>query len=252
MANQNSKKKTNSQNKKTNTNKANTNNKKVVTKNNKKKEEKVVVKNEVKEVKQKKVENKKKVTIPKKEIVAKEVVNETKTVEKGKKSFELTPKQRDIILILLVVVLLIVALVVTSNRTPKLDIELPIALEGTAGFNEITYSEYLEKMEEKVPFLVVIVKDGCGYCEMYEPILEEVAGEYNLPINYINLTNLTEEEYNDLSKSNSYLRTNQWGTPTTLFMYGTTVVDSIGGYVEKDSFVSFIETNFKVEKNAEE
>ena len=132
-----------------------------------------------------------------------------------------------------------------------LDIELPIALEGTAGFNEITYSEYLEKMEEKVPFLVVIVKDGCGYCEMYEPILEEVAGEYNLPINYINLTNLTEEEYNDLSKSNSYLRTNQWGRPTTLFMYGTTVVDSIGGYVEKDNLVSFIETNFKVEKNEE-
>lgn len=249
MANQNSKKKTNSQNKKTNTNKANTNNKKVVAKNNKKKEEKVVVKNEVKEVKQKKVENKKKVTIPKKEIVAKEVVNETKTVEKGKKSFELTPKQRDIILILLVVVLLIVALVVTSNRTPKLDIELPIALEGTAGFNEITYSEYLEKMEEKVPFLVVIVKDGCGYCEMYEPIVEEVAKEYNVPVNYLNLANLSGEEQTKLNKSNSYLRTKQWGTPTTLFMYKDKVIDSIGQYVDKDELVSFIKENIKVDVN---
>lgn len=199
---------------------------------------------------EKKVETKK--NVEKKEVKVEEITpNVQEKVVKEKKSFSLTSRQKDLILILLVVVLLIVALFVTMKKEPELDIELPIALQGEAGFTEITYSEYEEKMNTEAPFLVVVVRDGCGYCEMYEPILEEVAGEYNLPINYINLTNLTEEEYNDLSKSNSYLRTNQWGTPTTLFMYGTTVVDSIGGYVEKDSLVSFIETNFKVEKNEE-
>lgn len=200
-----------------------------------KKEEKVVTANKKEE---------KVVATPVKE----KIVKEKKDTNSVKKSFKLTSKQRDIVLILLVVVLLVVAAVVTSSRNPKLDIELPVALEGQAGFAEITYAQYEEKMANKNPFLVVIVRDGCHFCEEYEPILKEVAPEYNVPIYYINLSHLTNEEATSLSKSNSYLRTKKWGTPTTLLLYGDAVVDSIGGYVEKDTFVSFLEKNVKVDK----
>lgn len=255
MANQNSK----SKNKK-NTTKASTNSKKVTSNKDVKKDTKVVAKSENKKVEAKKVNNKKveakkdvkkevsKIEVPKFEKKEKEKVQE-KTSSKSK--FSLTAKQKDIILVALVVVLLIVAAIVTGNKDSKVDIELPVALEGDAGFNEITYSNYLEKIDSNEPFLVVIVKDGCGYCEMYEPILKEVADEYNLPINYINLTNLTEEEYNNLAQSNAYLKKNQWGTPTTLFMLGDSVVDSIGGYVDKDKFVDFVKENFVVNEDAE-
>ena len=233
MANNNSKKKTNTNNKKNNTKKVDTS-KKV---------------NEVNNTK--KVETKKEVKIvtPKEEIKVEKVIEtkvaETKT-KKEKKKFELTTVQRDIILVLLVAVLLVMALVLTGKKEPKLDIELPIALEGTAGFNEITYTEYEEKLNTEAPFVVVIKRDGCSYCEMYDPIVTEVANEYNLPISYINLTNLTQEEQTLLSNSNSYLKKEQWGTPTTLFMYGETVVDSIGGYVEKEEFVEFAKENFVI------
>lgn len=255
MANQNSK----SKNKK-NTTKASTNSKKVTSNKDVKKDTKVVAKSENKKVEAKKVNNKKveakkdvkkevsKIEVPKFEKKEKEKVH-VKTSSKSK--FSLTAKQKDIILIALVVVLLIVAAIVTGNKDSKVDIELPVALEGDAGFNEITYSNYLEKIDSNEPFLVVIVKDGCGYCEMYEPILKEVADEYNLPINYINLTNLSEEEYNDLAQSNAYLKKNQWGTPTTLFMLGDSVIDSIGGYVDKDKFVDFVKENFVVNEDAE-
>lgn len=228
MANNNSKKKTNTNNKKNNTKKVDTS-KKI---------------NEVKNTKQ--VETKKEVkkVTPKEEIKVEKVI-ETK-VKKENKKFELTTGQRDIILVLLVAVLLVMALVLTGKKEPKLDIELPIALEGTAGFNEITYAEYEEKLNTEAPFVVVIKRDGCSYCEMYDPIVTEVANEYNLPISYINLTNLTQEEQTLLSNSNSYLKKEQWGTPTTLFMYGETVVDSIGGYVEKEEFVEFAKENFVI------
>ena len=254
MANQNSK----SKNKK-NTTKASTNSKKVTSNKDVKKDTKVVAKSENKKVEAKKVNNKKveakkdvkkevsKIEVPKFEKKEKGKVHE-KTSSKSK--FSLTAKQKDIILIALVVVLLIVAAIVTGNKDSKVDIELPVALEGDAGFNEITYSNYLEKIDSNEPFLVVIVKDGCGYCEMYEPILKEVADEYNLPINYINLTNLSEEEYNNLAQS-AYLKKNQWGTPTTLFMLGDSVIDSIGGYVDKDKFVDFVKENFVVNEDAE-
>ncbi len=198
---------------------------------------------------EKKVETKK--TVKKEEVKVEEITpNVQEKVVKEKKSFSLTSRQKDLILILLVVVLLIVALFVTMKKEPELDIELPIALQGEAGFTEITYSEYEEKMNTEAPFLVVVVRDGCGYCEMYEPILEEVAGEYKIPIYYINMSNLSSEEYTALGTSNSYFKKNQgkWGTPTTLFMYGESVIDSISGYVEKDEFVDFVKENFKVEE----
>ena len=198
---------------------------------------------------EKKVETKK--TVEKEEVKVEEITpNVQEKVVKEKKSFSLTSRQKDLILILLVVVLLIVALFVTMKKEPELDIELPIALQGEAGFTEITYSEYEEKMNTEAPFLVVVVRDGCGYCEMYEPILEEVAGEYKIPIYYINMSNLSSEEYTALGTSNSYFKKNQgkWGTPTTLFMYGKSVIDSISGYVEKDEFVDFVKENFKVEE----
>lgn len=187
----------------------------------------------------------KKVT-PKKEVIKVEKVTEEviTPVVKEKKSFKLTSNQRDVVLVLLVAVVLVIALVLTGGK--KLDIELPIALEGEAGFTEITYSEYAEKLDKEAPFVVVIKRDGCGYCDMYEPIVTEVANEYSLPIYYINMSNLTSEEQSALSTSNSYLRKTQWGTPTTLFMYGKTVVDSIGGYVEKDALVEFVKENFVI------
>lgn len=235
MANNNSKKKTNTNNKKNNTKKVDTS-KKI---------------NEVKNTNTtKKVEKETKKVTPKEEVKIEEVISEkvvTPKVKKEKKNFELTSKQRDIILVLLVAVVLIIALVLTGNK--KLDIELPIALEGEAGFTEITYLEYEEKLNTEAPFVVVIERDGCSYCEKYHPVVENVANQYGLPIYYINLANLTSEEQSSLSTSNTYLKTKQWGTPTTLFMYGNTVVDSIGGYVDEDTFKEFAEENFVVGNN---
>ena len=237
MANKNAKNKTNN-NKKNNTNKKVTNNnqknvnKKVTSKENVKKEN-VKVEQVAKEVK---VEEKK------------AVKEEVKTKEK--KSFSLTSKQKDIILILLVVVLLVVACIVTSTKKEsKVDIELPVAVEGEAGTKTISYTEYEELMNSNKPFLMVIIQDGCGYCQMYEPVVEEVADELGISVNYLNLTNLSSEEGTKLSESNSYLKKNQWGTPTTLFMVGDKVIDSIGQYVEKDDFVDFVEKNIRVDVN---
>lgn len=243
MANKNQK---NNKSKQTNVKKTNNN------KNNDKAKQVNTTKKETAPKKEEKIEKVEKVVEVVEEKKEKTSIPKESTKKETKKEFKLTSKQKDIVLVLLAVVLLVVAFVVTGNKAPKVNIELPVALEGEAGFNEITYSEYEEKMNEEKPFLVIIIKDGCGYCEAYTPIVKEVAEEYNLPIYYINLTNITEEEYTALSKSNSYLKSQQWGTPTTLLMSGNTVVGSISGYVDKDTFVKdMIDKYIKVEDNAE-
>lgn len=158
-------------------------------------------------------------------------------------------KKSDLILIGGVLLVILISFLAFNVKSEK--IEVPVKLEGNPGINEITYSEYEEKINNEETFLVMIVNDGCSYCEMFIPVMTEVANEYSIPVYSLNLANLTSDEYNSLSNSNSYLKRKQWGTPTTLLMQGKTVIDSIGGYVEKENLVSFVKENIVLTSDEE-
>ena len=148
-------------------------------------------------------------------------------------------KKTDFILIALVLVLVAVGVFSRKGTEALEEIEFPLQLTGKTGLNEITYSEYKEMVDKGDAFVVVIERTGCSYCQMYMPLMEEVAKEKKIAVTYINTDNLTEEEFEELSTTNKYLKKNQWGTPTTLLMLGDRIVDSIGGYVEKESIEAF-------------
>ena len=149
-------------------------------------------------------------------------------------------KRTDYILIGVVLMIIAVAVLSTGGTKAEEDLAFPVTLAGEVGLNEITYNQYKDLVKSNEPFIVIIERTGCGYCQMYMPIVEEVAKEKKIAITYINTDNITQDELNELSTTNRYLKKNQWGTPTTLFMAGDRVVDSISGYVEKESFEAFI------------
>lgn len=150
-------------------------------------------------------------------------------------------KKTDFILIGVVLVLIVIGIVSSKGTEALEEIKFPLTLTGEIGSHEITYTQYEDMVNNGEAFIVVIERTGCGYCQKYMPLVEEVANEKKIAINYINTDNLSEEEFNKLSTTNKYLKRNEWGTPTTLFMLGDRVIDSIGGYVEKDSIESFID-----------
>lgn len=165
-------------------------------------------------------------------------------------------KKKDIILIVGVILIVVLAFFVTGGTNAQPVVELPLALSGDeVGSIKIDYSTYKSKVENGENFIIVIERTGCSFCEMYMPVLDNVTNELSIPVYYIDTADLTEDEYYDLNDSNSYLKRNQWGTPTTLLMSGNVVVDSISGYVEKDAFVSeIIDGNIILdqEENSEE
>ena len=150
-------------------------------------------------------------------------------------------KKSDFLLIGIVILIIGLSLFSVKGNETLAAVDYPITLSGESGLNEMTYDQYEKFMNDGNAFIVVIEREGCGYCTMYMPIVKEVAEEKNIPIYYIDIAYLTNEENNKLASSNSYLRKNQWGTPTTLLMLGNRVLDSIGGYVEKETFLSFLE-----------
>lgn len=148
-------------------------------------------------------------------------------------------KTKDFILVGVVLVLVAIGFLSGKGTEAQEEINFPLQLSGEVGLHEITYSEYEEKVKNKEAFVVVIERTTCGYCQQYMPLMEEVANEQKIAVTYINTDNITNEEYNKLATTNRYLKSNRWGTPTTLFMLGNRIVDSIDGYVGKDSIEAF-------------
>ncbi len=150
-------------------------------------------------------------------------------------------KKTDLILIGVVLVLIIVGIVSSKGTEKESEVEYPLTLAGEVGLHEITYEQYEKMVDNGDAFIVVIERTGCSYCQKYMPLVEEVTKEKKIPIVYINTDNLSEDDMKKLSTTNRYLKRNEWGTPTTLFMLGDRVLDSIGGYVEKDSIEKFLD-----------
>lgn len=156
-------------------------------------------------------------------------------------------KKSDFILIGVVLLIIVGALFSSLGNKELEEVNYPLTLTGEAGLHQITYDEYKTMVDNGDAFIVIIERAGCTYCIQYMPIIEEVANEKKISIHYIDTDTLTTEEMNLLSTTNSYLKKNNWGTPTTLFMLGDRVLDSIGGYVEKDSVLSFLDGKVAME-----
>ena len=150
-------------------------------------------------------------------------------------------KKSDFILIGVVVLVIVLALFTSKGNEELEAVDYPLTLAGEAGLQQISYEQYNEFVDNGDAFIVVIERAGCSYCIQYMPIVEEVAEEKNIPLYYIDTDTMSQDEMSELSTKNDYLRKNsQWGTPTTLFMLGDRVLDSISGYVEKDSVLAFL------------
>lgn len=81
---------------------------------------------------------------------------------------------------------------------------------------EVSYNEYLNLKEDSKKnnknFILYIKQENCRHCKDFTPTITKVAKEYKVTIYYINLTKLTEAEYNKFKEEGTFT-----GTPTVLF-----------------------------------
>ena len=111
----------------------------------------------------------------------------------------------------------------------------------------IDYEEYNELLESEDYFFIAIGRTGCGYCDKYKPVLKEVSDDLELPIHYIDIADLEEDEIEEFSTSNEFLKSNEWGTPTTLILNKDKVIASQQGYVDTKELKEFIKKYVKLD-----
>ena len=96
----------------------------------------------------------------------------------------------------------------------------------------IGYSEYKELIEKGDITVVVLGQTTCSHCISAKPVLSRVAGTNNIRINYLNITEMSSDEYQSLTdnlKDMGYENSQGIGTPLTLVIENKKVVGVIEG-----------------------
>lgn len=104
----------------------------------------------------------------------------------------------------------------------------------------IDYAAYEDILNSGEKSIVVLGQTGCSYCIQTQPILDDLVEKYGFTINYLNITNLTEDESSSLMESLDYLSSlESLGTPLTLVIEDQEVVAHQDGYSESSVFEEF-------------
>lgn len=140
-------------------------------------------------------------------------------------------KKSDILLI--VVLLVVVVLGCFLMKGDKV---------GNGGIYELSYSQYLEKIEDGDKFVLVVESSTCAHCINYMPVVKKYARSKNIKVYYIDTNTLKSDEWSKFEETNSFFvekKEEGWGTPTTLFLDGDNAVDYVVGETTTEVLESY-------------
>ena len=116
-----------------------------------------------------------------------------------------------------------------------------------------TGAQYISMYNSKDTTIAVFAEDDCSYCNMLEPIINDVAKEIKEDIYYYNKDRMNEDEYTTImsmdvkipdecaSKPNTSFKTD-FAKPMTLVSKGGKVVGCIKGYFDHDVYLSYLKS----------
>lgn len=106
--------------------------------------------------------------------------------------------------------------------------------------NEIDFSQYMDLYNDSIDHLVLIARPTCQYCQIAEPIIRNIAYQYDLTINYLNTDSLSDADQADLVRSNDYFK--DFGTPTILLVSNGNIKNKLEGLTTSDYYIEFFKS----------
>ena len=210
------------------------------------------------------VSTKKKTTVKKVEekIEVEEVVENHEDIDSDLEDFgEISPstkedsssekKQRkrnksDFILIIGLIIVVVLGCFLMKGQKEEISYQLPLTLEGDAGLQLLSYSDYQKKIDNNESFVVILSRKSCSHCANFIPVAKEFASSKNLPMYYVDTDTFSEEDWSSFEKSNTFLKKSKgnWGTPTTIVLAGKQAVDYIEGETTADKLQELYDKYF--------
>jgi predicted bacteriocin transport accessory protein len=107
----------------------------------------------------------------------------------------------------------------------------------------ISVADYLELFKSSEKSIIYIGDPGCGACQQINPVLDSIINQYDVVINFVNLSNLQNEEGEALYNSHEFLRGGEWGIPLILVVSESDIIDKHVGSADETTMINFLKTN---------
>lgn len=109
----------------------------------------------------------------------------------------------------------------------------------------INYEEYTKILKQTEKQIITIGQTGCSHCIATKPVLNTIAKDYNITINYLNITEMTQSERDSFTNSLSeigydeeeFVSSGNFGTPLTLIVENGKVVSYVSGERPTTQFI---------------
>ncbi len=146
-----------------------------------------------------------------------------------------------------------------SQETQKEEEQQSAGTYDISEFKEIKGSEIASESNGQT-IVVMIGRQGCGYCAAYAPVITKVAKEFGVTVRYVNLLSFLDistnpakvidqvsfNAINSLEGEKGVQYTGEdalHGTPATLFIRNNKIVDFISGYTDETTLKAVFTTS---------
>lgn len=100
-----------------------------------------------------------------------------------------------------------------------------------------TYLDFYNGDEKTIVF---IGRPTCGYCELAQPIIENIAYENDLEIKYLNTDEFSDDDEDKFMGSDEAF-SNGFGTPLLVVISNGEITGKLEGLVDKENYIDFFE-----------
>ena len=113
--------------------------------------------------------------------------------------------------------------------------------------NENTSSEFEDsdvvmKVDEDQYSIVFFGATGCSYCQLYQPVIDEIMELYGLDYYYVNTANISQDKLVDMLEKGG-VSVKDFGTPTTVIIKNGEAVANNIGYMDREATFEFFQKN---------
>lgn len=109
-------------------------------------------------------------------------------------------------------------------------------------FTEINIDEYLNKYNGEEKSIVFIGRPTCHYCQIADPILHNIAYNYDININYLNTDNFQDGDSQKLVESDEFF-SEGFGTPLLLVVSNGQINSKVDGLTDMNHYIEFLKEN---------
>ena len=139
----------------------------------------------------------------------------------------------------------------SSNEETSADVIIQNAQNESAAISEDEMKDFTETSVDNYlnlynatdkKRLVLVASPSCGYCQIAEPIIQNIAYKYNIKIYYLDSSAFSSEDQTKFIESDEAFASG-FGTPMLLLVSDGKIHDSVDGLTDTEGYMEFFTNN---------